>query len=90
MTLQLEQGSEQRVGLAGGVAQHAGTAPVPPEVVSTWTAAIASRSVVTLTRVMSVFTPARSAQFPAGTRKTVAPAFSAPAIFSWIPPIEPT
>ena len=36
---------------------------------------------------IDVRTPARSPQFGAGTRNMVAPAFSAPAIFSWMPPM---
>jgi hypothetical protein len=51
---------------------------------------MASVSVATRTRRIDVRTPARSRQFGAGTRNVVAPAFSAPAIFSWMPPIPPT
>ncbi len=53
-------------------------------------AAIASSRVETLIKVRSVLSPARSLQLADGTRNAVAPAFSAPAIFSWMPPIAPT
>ena len=70
--------------------EHAGGRDVPPGVPVVCRASTASRSVATSISVILVLSPARSSQFAAGNTNTVAPSFSAEAIFSWIPPIAPT
>ena len=90
VVLELDQGGDQGVlGRRAGrssAARHGVRRRRWPEPA---VAQMASVSDATFTRFRSVCTPAISAQLSAGTRKIVAPALSAPATFSWMPPIGP-